>query len=103
MRRLPRVRLVIFDALPRALRSVAALSGVMNWARLFGHLGRCYRNHKAVRIGLNRPAGAISWFDTLMPNFCRKISSARQSDFAQARIESRIQISPEGKQARFFA
>jgi len=30
MRRLPRVRLVIFDALPRALRSVAALSGVMN-------------------------------------------------------------------------
>jgi Zn finger protein HypA/HybF involved in hydrogenase expression len=30
LRRLPRVRLVIFDALPRALRSVAAPSGVMN-------------------------------------------------------------------------
>jgi len=44
MRRLPRVRLVIFDALPRALRSVAAPSGVMNYALLFGHLGRCYRN-----------------------------------------------------------
>jgi len=41
----------------------------MNWARLFGHLGRCYRNHKAVRIGLNRPAGVISWFGTLMLNF----------------------------------
>jgi hypothetical protein len=48
------------DALPRALPSVAAPSEVMNCAGLFGHLGRCYRNHKAVRIRLNRAAGVLS-------------------------------------------
>jgi hypothetical protein len=72
--------MTFFDALPRALRSVAATAEVMNCARLVGHLGRCYRNHKAVQIGLNRAAGVVSWFDTLVPNFFRKISSARQSD-----------------------
>jgi hypothetical protein len=50
---------LISDALPRALLSVAASSDVMNWARVFGRLGHCYHNHKAVRTGLNRPAGVI--------------------------------------------
>ena len=41
--------------------------------------------------GLNRAAGAISLFDTLMPNLLRKISSARQSDLPQARTVDSIQ------------
>jgi hypothetical protein len=69
----------ISDALLPALISVAAPSDVMNWARLFGHLRHRYRNYKSVRQRLNRKAGVISWFDTLSPNFFRKISSARQS------------------------
>jgi hypothetical protein len=76
---------LISDALPRALPSVGGPTDVMNQPGLFGHLGRRYRNHKAVQIGQNRAAGVISWFDTLMPNFFRKISSARQSDLPQAR------------------
>jgi hypothetical protein len=63
----------------------------MNWARLFGHLRHRYRNHKSVRQGLNRAAGVVSWFDTLMPNFFRKISSARQSDLRKRGLLIQVQ------------
>jgi hypothetical protein len=62
---------LIADALPRGLQSVAPPPDVTNSALLFVHLRR-HHNHKGIRIGLERPADEISRFDTPTPKLLGK-------------------------------
>jgi hypothetical protein len=79
------MQVLIADALPRGLQSVAAPSGVMNSVPLSGHLLLRHHSHKAVRTGLDRSEDEISLGDALLSKFFRKTSSPRQFDLPRIR------------------